>query len=221
MEWSNVPIDLYCERLGPGWWAEPLNAVSNLGFIVAGIALSRQSARRGEPASVQALGWLIVLVGCGSAAFHTAATRWAEVLDVAFIALFISWFVACYARHRWGAPWWLALLCVGFFHGAGTLMAKFFEPGAFNGSVAYFPALAGLILFGLLSGLKDRWHRAIWFFTAAGIFAASLSLRTLDQSLCDLWPQGTHWAWHLLNALTLTTATMGISHSPGLRRTRF
>ncbi len=32
-------IDLYCERLGPGLWAEPLNAVTNLAFILAGILL--------------------------------------------------------------------------------------------------------------------------------------------------------------------------------------
>jgi hypothetical protein len=26
------PIDAYCERLGPGLWAEPLNALTNLAF---------------------------------------------------------------------------------------------------------------------------------------------------------------------------------------------
>ena len=30
-----TPLDLYCERLGPEFWAEPLNAISNGGFIVA------------------------------------------------------------------------------------------------------------------------------------------------------------------------------------------
>jgi hypothetical protein len=31
------PIDAYCERLGPGLWAEPLNALTNLAFIVAAL----------------------------------------------------------------------------------------------------------------------------------------------------------------------------------------
>jgi len=38
-------IDLYCERLGPGLWAELLNALTNLGFLVAALA-SWQLARR-------------------------------------------------------------------------------------------------------------------------------------------------------------------------------
>lgn len=219
MAWTD-PVDIYCERLGPGLWAEPLNAVSNLGFVVAGLWLLRRSIARGEPGAVRALPVLMVLIGIGSGAFHTVATRWAELLDVAFIALFIYWFVACYVRYRWTAPWWLALPCMALFHGFGLLITSGFAPGAFNGSVGYFPALAGLLLFGLLSAWKDRLHRAYWFFAAALVFAISLSLRTLDQRFCSGWPFGTHWAWHLLNALTLTLASLAISHSPGLSRSR-
>jgi hypothetical protein len=35
--WS-IPIDLYCERVSPSFWAEPVNAVSNLAFLIAAIA---------------------------------------------------------------------------------------------------------------------------------------------------------------------------------------
>ena len=31
-------IDLYCERLGPGPLAEPINAITNLTFLVAALA---------------------------------------------------------------------------------------------------------------------------------------------------------------------------------------
>ncbi|MES2684519.1 MAG: ceramidase domain-containing protein [Pseudomonadota bacterium] len=219
MAWTD-PVDIYCERLGPGLWAEPFNALSNLGFILAGLWLLRRAMQRGEPGAVCVLPVLMVLIGLGSGAFHTFATQWAELLDVAFIGLFIYWFVACYARYRWAAPWWLALTCMGLFHGFGMLVTWPFEPGDFNGSVAYFPALAGLLLFGLLSSWKDRLHRARHFYWAALAFTISLALRTLDQQLCAPWPHGTHWAWHLLNALTLSLATLAISRSPGLLRSR-
>ena len=26
-------LDLYCERAGPGLWAEPVNALTNIGFV--------------------------------------------------------------------------------------------------------------------------------------------------------------------------------------------
>ena len=32
-------IDIYCERIGAEFWAEPLNAISNLGFIVSAALL--------------------------------------------------------------------------------------------------------------------------------------------------------------------------------------
>lgn len=34
MEWF-TEIDLYCERIYPGFWAEPLNAITNIAFIIA------------------------------------------------------------------------------------------------------------------------------------------------------------------------------------------
>ena len=34
-------IDLYCERFGPGIWAEPINALTNLAFLVAAFAAWR------------------------------------------------------------------------------------------------------------------------------------------------------------------------------------
>jgi hypothetical protein len=39
--------------------------------------------------------------------------------------------------------------------------------------------------------------------TAAGIFAASLSFRSVDNAVCSVFPVGTHFLWHLLNGLVL------------------
>lgn len=30
-----TPVDIYCERLGPSFWAEPFNAVTNASFLIA------------------------------------------------------------------------------------------------------------------------------------------------------------------------------------------
>jgi len=32
-------MDGYCERVGPGLWAEPLNAVSNAAFLIGAAAV--------------------------------------------------------------------------------------------------------------------------------------------------------------------------------------
>ena len=88
----------------------------------------------------------------------------------------------------------------------------FFGPGegikpCLNGSLFYLPALGAMIVIGLL--LHERGHKAApWVLWAAAIFAVSVTLRSLDLSLCervviDGRKLGTHFAWHVLNALAL------------------
>ena len=44
MRWSES-IDMYCERTDPGLWSEPLNALTNLAFLLAAALLWRQAGR--------------------------------------------------------------------------------------------------------------------------------------------------------------------------------
>ncbi len=37
----------------------------------------------------------------------------------------------------------------------------------------------------------------------AGLLGLSITVRSLDMPLCGSWPLGTHFLWHLLNALML------------------
>jgi hypothetical protein len=76
-----------------------------------------------------------------------------------------------------------------------------------NGSLGYAPALGALILIG--GYLVARGHRAGPFVLAAACaFTVSFAFRSLDMRLCADWimfghRMGTHFLWHLLNALTL------------------
>ena len=70
----------YCERTGAGFWAEPVNAMTNLAFLVAA-------------------------VGVGSFLWHTFATPWAEWADVIPIGLFIAVFLASFLRRVAGLRW--------------------------------------------------------------------------------------------------------------------
>ncbi len=45
MNWSAY-VDNCCERLLPGFWGEPLNAVSNAAFVLAAWAMARCVAGR-------------------------------------------------------------------------------------------------------------------------------------------------------------------------------
>ena len=41
---------------------------------------------------------------------------------------------------------------------------------------------------------------------AFGVFTLSLTVRVLDYPLCDMFPLGTHFLWHIFNGLTLYLA---------------
>jgi hypothetical protein len=75
-------IDLYCERAGPGLFAGPVNALTNIAFwIAAWAAWSLARRERVTGTSTSLLTALIVIIGVGSTLFHTFATGWARFLD--------------------------------------------------------------------------------------------------------------------------------------------
>ena len=91
MDWSKVYS--YCERGGdPSFWAEPLNAISNGAFIIAGLVAARQlkrSPRRDYALFEWLMIALILAIGTGSFLFHTYATVWAIPFDTIPISLFM------------------------------------------------------------------------------------------------------------------------------------
>ncbi|MGH8518813.1 MAG: ceramidase domain-containing protein [Panacagrimonas sp.] len=216
MNWQ-APLDLYCERFGPGLFAEPLNALSNLAFVAAGLwllgTLPRVFARpQRVPPALEVLAGLIVIIGICSGAFHVVATQWAQALDLGSIALFIYFFVVCFAHYILDVRWALAWIAAPAFWAFGLFVRAPFDANAFNGSVIYFPALAGIALMG--AGLAaQRRPGAGLFGLATLIFIVSITLRSVDLAWCNGWVWGTHWAWHLLNGGVLAIVTLGLARA--------
>jgi len=198
-------VDLYCERLGPGLWAEPLNALTNLAFLVAAWAswsMVRRSLSRS--ADVMILVTLMAVIGIGSGLFHTLATTWARVLDVLPILLFQMWYIWLYMRRIIGikAPW-SALFTLGFL--AVTLLGREF-PAVLNGALAYVPALLVLVSLGIYHYWTSK-HGPKLLLLASGVFLLALTFRTIDQVVCPYLAIGTHFLWHILDAVVLYLAT--------------
>jgi hypothetical protein len=208
MDWNRA-IDAYCERTEPSFWAEPVNALTNAAFLVAAVAGWRLwRARGGTDRPVLVLVGLVGLIGVGSFLFHTFATRWAALADVVPIQLFIlSYLVLALRRFLCIRPAWALLAAGGFLlasMGFVRAVAAAFGPGALNGSYAYLPAFAALVLVGLAARRRAGGAQAgAALLLAAGVFSLSLAFRTIDEAVCPAFPPGTHFLWHVLNALTL------------------
>jgi Ceramidase len=211
MDWSS-PIDIYCERTDASFWAEPANALTNAGFLIAAAAAfvlwRRQRARDGRSDGPRADGhdWpalalivVVVAVGLGSFAFHTVATRGAMLADVIPIAIFIYGYLLLALRRFLHLPAGLAIAIV-LAYAAGAQALSWLAPaGAFNGSVGYLPALVALIV--VARAARGTARRSLEL--AVMLFALSLALRTIDHEACATLPLGTHFLWHLLNAAVL------------------
>ena len=203
MDWS-TPIDLYCERTDPSFWAEPANALTNAAFLIAAAAAfvlwRRQRARDGArdwPAL--ALIVVVVAVGLGSFAFHTVATRGAMLADVIPIAIFIYGYLLLALRRFLYLPAGVAIAIV-VAYAAGAQALSWLAPGrALNGSVGYLPALVALVVVARTARGPAR--RALEL--AVMLFTLSLALRTIDLDACETFALGTHFLWHLLNAAVL------------------
>ncbi|MEM7176354.1 MAG: ceramidase domain-containing protein [Pseudomonadota bacterium] len=206
-------IDGYCERMGPEYWAEPINAITNLAFILAGIWCLMMARRAGRTdGAVMLLSILIIVIGVGSYLFHTHATGWAALADVIPIGLFIFSFFAIAMNRFVGLEWWKAGVATVLFLAAAVFLSWLFRMTItpyIGGSTSYFPAMIALFVVGLY--LRGQAHPAGgWLIAAGWIFVASLTFRALDLPLCGSVPFGTHFMWHILNGVVLATLVVSV-----------
>ena len=201
-------IDLYCERLDPGLWAEPINAATNLAFVVAAIAIWRQAVRLDSLSSgIWLLIGLMIAIGFGSGLFHTFATNWARILDILPILLFQVAFLWTYGRRiiRLSTGNLIAMVVIFLF--SAYLGRQF--PHLLNGSLIYVPALVLLMGLGIYHYRHARNHRSLLLW-ATGVFLLSLFFRTIDMAVCEYVPFGTHFLWHLFNGVLVYLAAHGL-----------
>ena len=225
-------IDLYCERTAPGFWDEPVNAVSNAAFLLAAayalpVALGRE---RRDPLELLlvALGGSI---GIGSFLFHTLASPTAELADVipiwSFVALYVFAVIWRTTGHdvvrtaRIAAIAAVAACIAIWIGGQSATTSAGPAPMRLNGSLQYLPALIALTAFAGITFARQ--HPARWLVAGATlVFFLSLVFRTIDLQVCAATGGlGTHFLWHLLNGLMVGLLLQAlVVHLPPVRRNR-
>lgn len=199
MDWTQA-IDAYCERTDAGFWSEPVNAVTNLAFVLVAILMWQRSGRE-TPALV--LSTILCLIGLGSFLFHTFATGWAAVLDTTPILAFVLVYIFLANRDFWEWPGWVAAIgALAFVPYAGLITPAFEALPFFHVSSFYWslPLLIGVYAILLRNRAAST---AKGLAIGAGILCLSLTARSLDMGICAAIPLGTHFLWHILNAIML------------------
>jgi hypothetical protein len=217
-------LPAYCERSGPGPWAEPLDAVSNLAFLVAAVVALR-SWRRARPRD-----WPLFLlvadaaaIGLGSLAFHVAPGPLTWAGDVWPIRLYALGHLGLALRRLGGAGWLTTLGGLAALSAAVSAVTWAW-PAALAGGAGYLPVLGALTLLGgwlaWRPGAPERRVAGRAHLVAAASFATALAFRTIDLPACAALPVGTHFLWHLFAALTVALLLRTMVRGPVVTSTR-
>ncbi|NSX53198.1 ceramidase domain-containing protein [Parasulfitobacter algicola] len=201
MDWARQ-FDAYCERADLTFWSEPINAVTNIAFLIAAAIVWYRLAGLRLPIA-RALAVMLTCCGVGSFLFHTFATAWASTLDVLPILAFILIYIFAANRHYWNLGLWPAIgVTVLFIPYAAATVPLFNMIPWIAPSAGYAPVPLLILIYAFL--LRQRMPQTARGLTVgAGILIMSLTFRTLDDPICSVFPVGTHFMWHILNATML------------------
>lgn len=201
-------VDLYCERVAPGLFGEPLNLITNAFILLAAWAswrMARGGGRAGADAAL--LVTLVAAFGMGSALFHSFANTLTRWLDAVPIGLFVAAYFWVYQRRVLGISNPVALVATAVFVVVAIAARQF--PDVLNGSLIYAPALVLVAGLGVVHMAMAR-HEAATLLAAAGCLVAALVMRTVDAPICAVVPIGTHFLWHTGAALGIYLAMQAL-----------
>lgn len=205
-----IPVGLYCERIDTSFWGEPINAITNIAFWLAGWMIWRQPHPQ-----ARLLGGLIVAVGLGSFLFHTFANALTGLLDVLAIAVYLLTYAWLWPRLTNASPRWVQAASLASLLGAvafASMLTRIvlvdwpLPPGSYLGAWFYLVIIATL-------ASRQSHAGARWLWLAAVLFVFSMTARQLDMPLCETMG-GTHWLWHLLNAAVLYFSAKALLSTP-------
>ena len=210
-------VDLYCERTGPDFWAEPVNALTNIGFVFAAWFIWRFAVRtQAQDSSIAVMTGVIVAIGIGSFLFHTMATSLTRWMDIIPIFVFQLLYIGFYTRRVINLPVAVIGIVLIVFVAAAVYGRQF--PDVINGSLIYAPALLVIIILGWYHYQGRKVERGL-LLGAASIFLLSIFFRSIDNLICPHFMLGTHFLWHILNAVVIYLAMRALiaNLTPGPR----
>ena len=199
MNWFET-IDGYCERIDASFWSEPLNAVTNVVFLMAAIWVLRREELNNK---ARALAFLLAMIAIASFLFHSVATAWAGALDVLLILLFTLLYIFVATEDFLGLPRRSALVVTLGYFPFSFVVDWLTLPLSFLGSTRiYIPILVLITLYSLIL-YKKFLYLSRGLAICALLLTISMLARSVDLPLCETIPTGTHFLWHVINAIML------------------
>jgi hypothetical protein len=219
--WLGPDVDrgaVFCET-SDGPLEQPVNTLSNLGFVIAGLAIAVRAGRPGGlgrstmsrmPGLATAYACLVVLLGPGSMAMHATESALGGNLDMLSMYLVAAFAASYAAMRRWRrGPVFLAIAYV-------AALAACELVGRYGGHVPVVDfagnlAFGALLLAALVLERQHARHNAVamdlrWLVAALAALAVAFAVwNTAKTGRFGCFPhslyQG-HGVWHVLCAVS-------------------
>ena len=190
----------YCERIGTGIFSEPINLFTNVFLLVASFfslkLLQKHNLLKKKYVS---LAILVGLIGIGSGLWHSFRNPITHAMD--FIPIYAFFIVYLYSLFLLLTKKKMSSLGITIAYVFAQVWLSAYLPQLLNGSIRHVFNL-GLII-GVLLWLRTRYQKlnypllALFLTYGLGVF-----FRSIDKAVCESFPVGTHFVWHIAAAIT-------------------
>ena len=214
------PIDIYCERVDPSFWAEPINAISNISILLGSLCglffvyrINSNNERKINKFQGYLAGFFGVITSIGSFLFHTYANSLTILMDVIPISLFQLSVIHFFLHKTFKVRVSIRLIGILVFAFVSLSLDQDYFHKFFNGSMTYFLSLFLLFGFSYWARAKKEFETAKGLLISGVVFLISLIARSLDMEICPSFSIGTHFIWHTLNGVLIFVILRTISLS--------
>ena len=199
----------YCEFVSNFWIHEPLNAITNFGFLIGAYFLYRfVKVNKCNIGLGAILISLMVILGLGSLAWHSyrvVPTLLLDEIPIYIFIIFTFYFLiqSLTRSHK-------LTLTISFFSALIYYAIFAYVPGVniSNGVLKYVFALLIFLILNVL--IVKKFGSGYNFFLPLSIFILAIVFRIVDLYICPIFPVGTHFIWHILIALTMYFGSISI-----------
>jgi len=193
----------FCEEQLCSWVTQPANTWSNIGFLIIGVLIYRQSKAMNQSGPA-VIGISSIILGIGSGMFHASSTFFFEVFDLLGMFM-ISGILLCFNLQRLtGISNRSTTLTYISLNAASVAIMLIWHP---SGIATFAVQIAIALTFEILLHIRRDEISYRYFIYMLATFVASFTFWGLDISkiLCD--PHNHiitgHAIWHLLNAVVI------------------
>tara|TARA_B100000035_G_scaffold313319_1_gene326753 strand:- start:2942 stop:3574 length:633 start_codon:yes stop_codon:yes gene_type:complete len=200
-------MDFYCERTNNQIFDEPINAISNIFFIIVSISLFKILRKNQSDKIYYVQPILIFFIGIGSFLFHLKPNLITLYLDIIPIFLFSLSFIFLFNRNVINISHLNSSLLFILFLTLLLFITPKLKYEILNGSEFYFANYFFLAMYTIWLYFKKSDFFQLLFLGFI-FFNLSILLRSIDNHICNYLSIGTHFLWHFFNAYLLKILTL-------------